>query len=308
VRQVVLVIVLIAAAFLGGAFVNGPGLRWAQTQLLGSLGLNEEGEIASVDLKGAVNPGAAGEASRASKAGATSEAVASPFAPVPSFVTETESSKKDESDGPSNRPGADPRPSASPRSSSPTAPPPLTAPLTTSQSAPGRPKTTAPMETIPVSPSPEMEPPALLDPSVNSALTSPPGSQPPRDRDIAPVLLDSLASLMPANPPSPPGPSPVATGPSARIPPPRSFAGPAVSAGEDWAALSRKMQALGVSRFTIEGQPGGPVVFSCLIPLVAGRQAVAQRFEAEGPDAFHAAQAALRRIALWRATQNPSSP
>ena len=36
--------------------------------------------------------------------------------------------------------------------------------------------------------------------------------------------------------------------------------------------------------FTIEGQPGGRVVFSCLIPL-AGRQAVAQRFEAEGEDA-----------------------
>jgi hypothetical protein len=68
------------------------------------------------------------------------------------------------------------------------------------------------------------------------------------------------------------------------------------------------MQALGVSRFTIEGQPGGPVVFSCLIPLVPGRQAVAQRFEAEGPDVFHAAQAALRRIALWRATQVPPSP
>ena len=47
-RQVVLVIVLVAAAFLGGAFVNGPGLRWAQTQVLGSLGLNEGGEIASV--------------------------------------------------------------------------------------------------------------------------------------------------------------------------------------------------------------------------------------------------------------------
>ena len=51
------------------------------------------------------------------------------------------------------------------------------------------------------------------------------------------------------------------------------------------------MQALGVSRFTIEGQPGGRVVFSCLIPL-AGRQAVAQRFEAEGKDAFQAARAA----------------
>ena len=55
----------------------------------------------------------------------------------------------------------------------------------------------------------------------------------------------------------------------------------------------------------IEGEPGGRVVFSCLIPL-AGRQAVTQRFEAEGDDMVGAAQAALRRVALWRATQPPN--
>jgi hypothetical protein len=68
--------------------------------------------------------------------------------------------------------------------------------------------------------------------------------------------------------------------------------------------LERKMQTLGVTRFTIDGDPGGRVVFSCLIPL-AGRQAVTQRFEAEGDDVVEAAQAALRRVALWRATQSP---
>jgi hypothetical protein len=60
-----------------------------------------------------------------------------------------------------------------------------------------------------------------------------------------------------------------------------------------------------VTRYTIEGEPGGRVVFSCLIPL-AGRQAVSQRFEAEGEDEFQAAQGALRRIALWRATRQPA--
>jgi hypothetical protein len=75
-----------------------------------------------------------------------------------------------------------------------------------------------------------------------------------------------------------------------------------VDATEAWAIVERKMQSLGVSRYTIEGQPGDRVVFSCLIPL-AGRQAVAQRFEAEGDDMIQAAQAALRRITLWRATQ-----
>ena len=45
------------------------------------------------------------------------------------------------------------------------------------------------------------------------------------------------------------------------------------------------MQSFGVSRYTMDGEPGGRVVFSCLIPL-AGRQAVTQRFEAEGEDLF----------------------
>ena len=66
------------------------------------------------------------------------------------------------------------------------------------------------------------------------------------------------------------------------------------------------MQSLGVTHYTIDGQPGGRVNFSCLIPL-AGRQAVSQRFEAEGDDDFQAAQAAMRRIALWRAARESSA-
>lgn len=34
VRKAILVILLVGAAFLGGAFVNGPGLQWAQSQAL----------------------------------------------------------------------------------------------------------------------------------------------------------------------------------------------------------------------------------------------------------------------------------
>ena len=33
-RQAILVVVLVGASFLGGAFVNGPGLQWAKTRLL----------------------------------------------------------------------------------------------------------------------------------------------------------------------------------------------------------------------------------------------------------------------------------
>jgi hypothetical protein len=40
VRQLILVLVLVAASFLGGAFVNGPGLQWVQTRVVRSLGLN----------------------------------------------------------------------------------------------------------------------------------------------------------------------------------------------------------------------------------------------------------------------------
>src|SRR5271166_2431587 len=49
-RQFVFVIVMIAAAFVGGAVVNGPGFRWVQARLLDYMGLKNGGEIASVDL------------------------------------------------------------------------------------------------------------------------------------------------------------------------------------------------------------------------------------------------------------------
>jgi hypothetical protein len=65
------------------------------------------------------------------------------------------------------------------------------------------------------------------------------------------------------------------------------------------------MRALGVARYGIEGEPDGRVRFHCTIPL-AGRRAVSQQFEADGDDEIQAAQMALRRIALWRATESSS--
>ena len=49
-RQFIFVVVMVAAAFAGGAAVNGPGSRWVQTRLLDYMGLKDGGEIASVDL------------------------------------------------------------------------------------------------------------------------------------------------------------------------------------------------------------------------------------------------------------------
>ena len=105
-------------------------------------------------------------------------------------------------------------------------------------------------------------------------------------------------------------PSPSAAGLPTLPAPPSSL--PASSTGSserapDWSLLRRKMQSLGVTRYTIEGEPNGRVMFWCLIPL-AGRQAVSQRFEGEGDDEIHAAQAAIRRIALWRATRSSATP
>ncbi len=286
-RQFVLIVVLVGAAFLGGAFVNGPGLRWVQTQVLGSMGLGQEGEIATVDLKGAPNPDGPVE-----KPGA-GEAARGPVAPVPTLMADADAARPEAADRrPIRREGVDggdgpriPPPTAPPRSSS---PPALKAPAATAP------------RTARVPRDPDV---TLAAAPTASASTPPPLSSPAADRDGRPAPLDSLASLMPEPAPAPPeGLAPPAPKPAPSQPTPA----PKTPGDDDWAVLARKMQALNVSRFSIEGQPGGRVVFSCLIPL-AGRQAVAQRFEAEGDDALQAARAALRRVALWRATQTQPS-
>ena len=109
-RHVVLVVVLIGAAFLGGAFVNGPGLRWVQTQVLGSLGLGDEDETASVDLKA----GASGTGPSKAAAG---ESGRGPLAPVPGLVADGGPAKPGPSAGSPDRGDGldgkgDPRPTA----------------------------------------------------------------------------------------------------------------------------------------------------------------------------------------------------
>jgi hypothetical protein len=120
---------------------------------------------------------------------------------------------------------------------------------------------------------------------------------------VAPVDLSATASTPPAILNALSDPAPLDRPLNASLP----VAG-LVSKGtndphDDWEIIMRKMQTLGVSRFSVEGETGGRVIFSCLIPL-AGRQAVAQRFEAEGSDPIQAAHATFRRIGLWRSTQD----
>jgi len=281
VRQAILVIVLVAASFLGGAFVNGPGLQWAQARFLRSLDLSNGGEIASVDLKGTASTETISDGSGSAKAAV--DMTQTPLTAIPPVVMENESSEHDASD---RRPLSQLQSKSkhggmgSPRSQ----PSAASAPVQTKLS-PALTKTSAGASAG----SDLHVTPAGAASSLASALSDP---------QVTPAILDSLAALLPSAPPVSGSTSPSLSRSSSV---PKSVG----DSGDEWAILERKMQTLGVSRFTIEAEPGGRVVFSCLIPL-AGRQAVAQRFEAEGDDMAQAARAALRRIGLWRATQVPS--
>jgi hypothetical protein len=286
VRQAVLIVVLVAAAFLGGAFVNGPGLQWAQTRVLRSLGLNNGGEITSVDLK----PTASSEMVSDGSGSAQPEADTThgPIAPMPALLAEDESSKYDASDRrPKSQTGPKSSSIGSGRPSSGTSSPSLA--------------TTRPVA-LAESPADELVPRDLSIRPSDSTLPPTPASTPSRlDSNVAPAILNSLAALLPSSSPSSGSPAPPSSPPSQLVSGPRSVA----NGSDTWGILERKMQSLGVSRYTMDGEPGGRVAFSCLIPLV-GRQAVTQRFEAEGDDIVQAAQATLRRITLWRATEVPS--
>ena len=94
-RQAVFVVVLVGASFLGGAFVNGPGLQWAQNRVLRSLGLNDGGEITTVNLSPI--PGVGPSSSDLGPAKPAAVALEEPIAPMPSLITEGEPNKQDTS-------------------------------------------------------------------------------------------------------------------------------------------------------------------------------------------------------------------
>jgi hypothetical protein len=174
-------------------------------------------------------------------------------------------------------------------------------------------------------------------PAVAQAAPAPKSSPPesaPEPRALASEPPAPLAAVPPLEPPvdaeapkpetKDHGPKPAAAGeranpwpdapgsaPAAAVPP-RPYerdqtvapaAVPSLSPAGDWSTLRRRMHELGVARYGFEGEPNGRVRFHCVIPL-AGRRAVGQQFEADGDDEFQAAQTALRRVALWQATEN----
>jgi hypothetical protein len=282
VRQVALVVVLVAAAFAGGALLNGPGLLRAQARLLHFLGWNES-DIASIELKGTVSNDPSMGSTPPSKPQA--ELMEGPVAPVPSVIAEPQFSRRAVSEAPGKHPQAGTVANVivpSRTSTAPLASPPSASPNRT------RLKTadyTLPLEDPGIKPANTTQ--QLLTRAASSSRAAPPST-----------ILDTLVGLVPAA---------TQTGEATQssVVTVRSQA----DGRDDWAVLVQKMKALGVSRFVIEGEATDHVVFACLIP-VAGRQAITQRFEAEGASPLEAARATLRRITLWRASQAvwPSTP
>jgi len=211
---------------------------------------------------------------------------------MPSVLTEHESSQHDNSDRPSTfQAGAKPNSLDADLPSSRFS---LTSPSSTKRPV----ALTKALEHRARPADPDVKQASTISRPVDSGDSERPNPNP--NPNAKPDILDTLAALLPPNPESSAAP----------LPPPSSLTAastrkPVVGGSDTWTVVERKMQSLGVSRYTIEGEPGDRVVFSCLIPL-AGRQAIAQRFEAEGDDMVQAAQAALRRITLWRATQQTS--
>lgn len=309
-RKALFAVVLVAASFAGGAVVNGPGLQWAQAMLLNGASGDESASGDSAPPKVA-------------ESGPT-ETI--PSKPIPSLVVASQTG-----------PAPADKPAAAPKADVPSSPPETPSPAPADGPAP-EPKAPAPPEAIALPP--EGKAPEPLDLNALADSDKPSRPVPPKDPALAlanaPAPAEMPQPLEPmevarepegSRPEKPPAIVPWAdapgSAPAAAVPPrplqksgpagaeaskemstPEAVSGPAQGTLSAWSDLRRKMADLGVSRYAIEGEPGGRVRFHCLIPL-AGKRAVAQQFEAEGDDELQAASAALRRVALWRATENP---
>jgi hypothetical protein len=246
IRRAVFALVLIGAAFAGGAAINGPGLAWLQRNFAG-------GRSIIVDGGGSTRPSAAKTAPKQFPTANSPLLVVNspPTRPAPKkkIATVAELAQAD-------------------------------APL-----LPESPSTPASaLAPLPEPSSPESE----LSASASIAQTPQPGPRP-------------VASEPSALPPLDPGPMPKSDPVARLVSVETPSSSTSTSTSQDWAALRKRMKTLGVARYTIEGDTDGRVRFSCVIP-VDGLKAVGHHFEAEGDDEQQAAEAALKRIALWKAT------
>ncbi len=272
-RKALLVVVLIAASFAGGAVVNGPGLRWAQACVLQRMGIGEEKptEVLSPD---AINTTAAA-------AEPVDEGIPGrPIAPLVLDTPGTADKPKEKTAAAPAEAKAKPDTSAAKGDS-----PPSPSPIAESKDPLGTPPALEPLEVA------QAPPPAPTLAPAPAPLPADPSTE--RDGAIRQASLPGKTTVAGEDSDSSTT-NPLAPAPLNPIP-------------SDWTAVRQAMKSLGVSRYGLEGELGGRVRFHCVIPL-AGRRAVGQHFEAEGDDDLQAAQAALKRVALWRATEVDTSP
>ena len=263
-RQAIFVVVLVGAAFAGGAAINGPGLAWLQRNLIG-------GPTIVVDASAAP-----GKPENPGKRFPTATAPSLPFGFDP--------------------PATPPTPAASPALAA-TPPDVAGANASAATGLLGLPEPTGPelaavaAASAPplVTSAPDNSPPLAATPATSLARPSLAKSDP----------VTRLASSEGSDAPPPPAtmPAPAPAGLSLSPAP-----APAPGPGRDWTEIRQQLKTLGVSRYTVEAELEGRVRFECVIP-VDGLRAVGHHFEAEGDDIFQAVDATIRRITLWRATE-----
>lgn len=237
-RHLVFVLVLVAAAFAGGAVFNGPGLAWVRQNVIGGPTVVADPSAAPASRPPRRFPTAPDQPVLADLTSPASPSTPSP-APTPTVAPNGLASA-----APVTRPEA-------PRSQ-----PTLAAPTI---GTPGPPQSAPPPLELPGESTPKVDPTARLASGTEPTPVVP---------TLNPVPADN----------------------------------PVAAPGRDWAGVRARLKEAGVTRYGVEGDLAGRVRFSCVIP-VEGLRAVGHHFEAEGDDEFQAAEATLRRIALWRATE-----
>ena len=272
-------VVLVAASFAGGVFVNGPGLHWAKSWVQARIGHELWG--GDDDSKPA-------------------EAVAPPVIKEPTVVAGD--SKFVPAENSLRLPKAGPRDASEPtrrniwnsttlgRTSN-----------VPSSRAAGAMNSPLALEPAPLEP---LNPPSHLQ-SNRAGERSPLATGKPAASRRDPAVLTAALSTIPQASAAATPALPAAGAPSKISNPVAATATSAQFAGGsalDWSALRTRMKKLGVTRYGVDGTPGGQARFHCVVPL-AGDGAVAQHFEAEADDACRAAEMTLNRIALWRATE-----
>jgi hypothetical protein len=282
-RQAILVVLLVGAAFLGGAFVAGPGFEWTLARILRSLNLSNSGEIAAVILEAKSNGEIALDRPETSRRGSVpldSTTQASKIASQNRF------SNGEEFDVGLVTQPAELRSSDSPRShqsSLLSIPSVMVGQFITKSSTAKSVRTDS--EVMPIG---------------GNSLTKPFHLTLSKQESRLPVPIDPFAII------SPPIKSLSNLNSSLLSSHHSTLLKSTKCTREEWAHLESMMQSLGITRFIIEREPSGRVIFACLIPL-AGCQTVTQRFEANGENVIQAVNTALHRVILWRATELPEN-